>query len=60
MKQYKGHNIESVWYVTKDGTPMGYIWIVDSKLAFRSGKDARAYINGERPRWGVVKVTDLK
>ena len=60
MKQYKGHTIESVWYVTKDGTPKGYVWVLDGKLAFYSGKDAKAYVNGERPRWGLVKVSELK
>ena len=57
MKQYKGHTIQSVWHVAKDGTPMGYVWVLDGKLAFRSGKDAKAYVNGERPRWGVAQVS---
>ena len=60
MKQYKGHTIPSVWHVAKDGTPMGYVWVLDGKLAFRSGKDAKAYVNGERPRWGVAQVSELK
>jgi len=58
--KYKGHSIESVWYVTKEGTPKGYIWIVDGKLAFYSGKDARAYISGQPVRWGMIPVSLLK
>lgn len=60
MEKYKGHIITTKWHVTKDGTPMGYIWILDGTTAFRSRKDAKAYVNGERPRWGFAPVSSLK
>ena len=49
---YKKHTITPV-LATRDGIGIGSFWIVDDnlKMGFQSGKDARAFINGMRPRW---------
>lgn len=54
---YKKHTIETAW-VIKDGSPYGYVWIVDGDRAhaFSSHKDAKAFVNGFGPRWGFVSI----
>lgn len=55
MEKYKGHIIETKW-LNKGGSSMGWVWIVDGKVGFHSRKDAKAYINGQSPRWGFAKL----
>lgn len=55
---YKKRTITQVW-ATRDGVGLGHFWIVDGnrELGFQSGKDARAFINGMRPRWKPVNLS---
>lgn len=55
-KKYKGRTIETVW--ASNGDSGSHFWLVDgnAQMGFHSRKDAQAFINGERPRWGASNL----
>lgn len=56
MTKYKGHTIEYDWYSSKGGFVYGIITIVDGKHGFRTLADAKAYINGNQPKYGIINL----
>lgn len=58
VQTYKKHTIETIQVSDSDEQPHGPFWTIDGdkEIAFRSGKDARSFVNGQRPRWGFVNL----
>jgi len=53
--RYKGRRISAEWRA-QIGTNGFTIWVLDGRFGFYSLNDAKSYINGKTPKWGIINL----